>query len=594
MDEVLTYFDRFNTFGYDLETTGLSPLDSRILLAQIGFPNEDSFVIDARKVSLAPIAPFLASRQWKKIFFNGKFDEQFMMQYYNTPILNVWDCYIAQRVIAPESKWGNSFEDLALKELGVVMDKSIRKSFFGMQSSAFSDDQIRYAAEDVQHLFPLAEKQRIALHEHKMLHVADLEFETITVVSNMELKGVPINTTQWKDTLSEYAVEHDAARKKMLSIFMGVDEFDQQMGFFGNAPEQPAGKKPLNINSPLQLKKAFGDLGINVKSTKEQVISTIKHPAAEALMEYRGLEKIMSSYGETFLDRVHPFTGRIHADWHQVGTETGRFSCSQPNLQQIPPKFRACVGHEKDYVLIGADFSQMELRILAEESKDPILVDAFTSGKDIHSVTASEMFNIAIDDVSKEQRFAAKTLNFGITYGMKVKKFRDMMNAENIKNGKKQISMKEASTMIDRYRDTYKVAGKWLNDVGIQALREGRTQTRFGRKRFFAPVSTKLDPEAFKGQIEAIKRQGANMPIQGTNADITKMAMIDLHEQFRDYGYKANIILQVHDEIVVLAHKSQAEAITPMIVESMESAGQRLLPTIPVEVDAYVSTYWKK
>src|SRR6187431_2099506 len=272
LDEVLTYFDRFDTFGYDLETTGLSPLDSRILLAQIGFPNEDSFVVDARKVSLSPFVPFLESRHWKKIFFNGKFDEQFMLYHHKTPILNVWDCYIAQRVIEPESKWGNSFEDLALKELGVVMDKSIRKTFFGMQSGSFTDEQIRYAAEDVQYLFPLAEKQRIALHEHKMLHVAELEFDTITVVANMELQGVPINATQWRETLSEYAIEHEASRKKMLSIFMGVDDFDQQLGFFGNAPENPSGKKPLNINSPAQLKKAFSDLGIYVKDTKEQTI----------------------------------------------------------------------------------------------------------------------------------------------------------------------------------------------------------------------------------------------------------------------------------------------------------------------------------
>ena len=594
MEPVLAGFQRFNTFGFDLETTGLSPHDSRILLAQIGFPEGEAYVIDATKVNLTPILPFLSSRKWKKIFFNGKFDEQFMIKNYNTPILNVWDCYIAERVIAPESKWGNSFEDLAAVYLGVHLDKSIRKSFYEKKSLDFTEEQIQYAAEDVIHLFRLMEMQQEKLQKSKTLHVAELEFDTVTVVSNMELQGVPINAAQWREVYAEYAIEYDESRKKTLSLFMGVDDFDQQMGFFGNAPEQPAGKKALNLGSPAQLKKAFADLGINVKDTKEQTISTIKHPAAEALMEYRGLDKIMTSYGENLLAKIHPFTGRIHADWHQVGTETGRFSCSQPNLQQIPPKFRSCVGHEKDFVLIGADFSQMELRILAEESRDPILVDAFTTGKDVHSVTASQMFNIDIENVTKEQRFAAKTLNFGITYGMKVKKFKDMMNAENIKNGKPQISMKQASQIIDAYRETYKVAGKWLNDVGLQALREGRTQTRFGRKRFFTPVSTKLNPDAFRGQIEAVKRQGANMPIQGTNADITKMAMVDLHDQLKDYGYRGNIVLQVHDEIVVLAHKTQAEAIKPMIVESMKTAGQRLLPTIPVEVDAYVSEYWMK
>lgn len=594
MEPVLTDFNRFDTVSFDLETTGLSPLDSRILLAQIGFPDDTQYIIDARRVDLTPITPFLSSYKWKKIGFNLKFDEQFITYNYKASLHNIFDCFIAERVIAPESKWGNSFEDLAALYLNVTLDKNVRKTFFGMQSGTFSEEQIRYAADDVKYLFPLQTLQLEKLQNHKTLHVAELEFDTVTVVANMELQGVPINVTKWQEILGEYAIEHEASRKKMLSIFMGVDDFDQQLGVFEDAPEQPAGKKPLNIDSPQQLKRAFADLGVNVKDTKEQTIATIKHPAAQALLEYRGLQKIMSSYGGTFLDRIHPFTKRIHADWHQLGTETGRFSCSHPNLQQIPSKFRSCVGYAEDYVLIGADFSQMELRILAEESKDPILVDAFTTGKDIHSVTASEMFNIPIENVTKEQRFAAKTLNFGITYGMKVKKFVDMMNAENLKEGRDKINIRQGSEIIQKYRDTYKVAGKWLNDIGLVALREGKVQTRFGRKRFFQPVSTKLDPDAFRGQIEAIKRQGANMPIQGTNADITKIAMVDLHGQLTDYGYRGNIVLQVHDEIVVLAHKSQVDAIKPIVVESMMAAGQRLLPTIPVEVDAYVSEYWKK
>ena len=593
MEPVLTKFSEYNSFGFDLETTGLNALDSRILLAQIGFP-DDQYVIDATTTDLTPILPFLKSRKWLKLGFNLKFDEQFILKNYQTPILGIFDCYIAERVIAPESKWGNSLEDLLGVYLNVQLDKKIRESFYGKQSKEFSQEQIEYAADDVKYLFKLMEMQRDKLIELKMAHVAELEFETVTVVSSMELEGVPVSVPEWRRILADYSKEHEISRKKMLSIFMGVEDFDQQLGIFGDAPEQPTGKKPLNINSPKQLKEAFASLGINVPNTKEQTISTIKHPSAQALLEYRGLEKIMTSYGESFIDKIHPFTGRIHADWRQIGTETGRFACREPNLQQIPEKFRECVGHEENYVLIGADFSQMELRILAEESRDPILVDAFQTGKDIHAVTASTMFNTPIEDVTKEQRFAAKTLNFGITYGMKLNKFKDMMNAENIKNGRKEITRKEASIIMQKYRDTYHVAGKYLNDVGIASLREGKTQTRFGRKRFFKPVSTKLDPDSFRGQIEAIKRQGANMPIQGTNADITKMAMVHLHEDLRDYGYRGNIILQVHDEIVVLAHKTQAEAIKPLVEAAMTEAGQKLLPTIPVVVDSYVSTFWKK
>jgi DNA polymerase-1 len=236
----------------------------------------------------------------------------------------------------------------------------------------------------------------------------------------------------------------------------------------------------------------------------------------------------------------------------------------------------------------------MELRILAEESQDPILVDAFQNNKDIHAVTASTMFDVPIDQVTKEQRFAAKTLNFGITYGMKVTKFVDMINGEAAKTGAKHINRKQGSIMMEKYKQTYRVANRYLENLGSLAIRTGMTQTPFGRKRFFTPVSTSLDPRAYQGQIEAIKRQGANMPIQGTNADITKMAMIKLHEDFRDYGYRAHIILQVHDEIVVLVHRTQAEAVRPIITEAMINAGKDLMPTIPIKADSYVAEYWSK
>ena len=587
-------FHRFDTAAVDIETTGISPLDSRILLVQIGFP-EHQYVIDANKVDLYPLMPFLKSNKWKKLLFNGKFDEQFFLKNYDTPINNIFDCFIAEKVLAPESKWGNSFEDLAFIYLKVQLNKDIRKSFLGKTSGTFSEEQIKYSAEDVEYLFPLYEKQREKLENAKLSHIAELEFELVTVVSNMELNGVPINSSLWKEILAEYAEEHRESYKKTLSIFTGTTDFIKQEGLFEDGPEVPDnGKKPLNIGSPVQLKQAFANLGIHVPNTKEQTISIIKHPAAEALMEYRKLDKIMTSYGDSFLDKIHPFSGRIHAEWKQIGTETGRFSCAKPNLQQVPPRFRTCIGGEEDYVLVGADFSQMELRILAEESGDPLLTKAFTEGLDVHSVTASTMFNVPLEQVTKEQRFIGKTLNFGITYGMKVKKFVDMMNAEANKEGRKNITLKQGSTLLNKYKDTYRTANQYLEAVGLKALREGKTQTRFGRKRSFTPVPTTINPDAYRGQIEAIKRQGANMPIQGTNADITKIAMVNLHHDLKDFGFRGNIILQVHDEIVVLAHKSQAEAIKPMLVQSMEEAGKTLVPNIPIVVDAYVSDYWKK
>jgi len=568
-------------------------------MCQIGFPDDTQYVIDARKVDLSPFLPYLSSRKWKKLFFNGEFEGKFFLKYYNTPINNVFDCYLGERIIHPENLGGNSFEDLALKYLNVQLDKATRKSFLGGQTGPFNARQIKYGAEDVKYLFPLYERLAKEIEEKDSTHIADLENDLVTVIASMELVGVPIDAEKWRTILQEYIGEHEESRKRALGLFLAkppetFDKLGTQISLFDDENKDLLAD-PLNLNSPSQLKKAFARLGINITSTEEQVIALIKHPAAEELVRYRGLQKLISSYGEeSILSKIHPFTGRIHPDWQQLGAETGRFSCRHPNLQQVPEKLRKAIGGEKDYVLLGADFSQMELRILAQESKDPVLVDSFTSGKDVHTVTATLMFGTTADKVTKEQRYAAKTLNFGITYGMKLGKFTDSLNIEAKKDGRPLVTMAQANRLMELYKKTYRTANLYLEDIGMAALRQGYAETRYGRKRWFTPPNTTLNPKAYAGQIGAIKRAAANMPIQGNNADVTKMAMIDIHNELRDYGFKADIILQVHDEIVLLAHKSQVESITPIVEDAMVKAGKRMLPDIPVVVQSYASEYWPK
>lgn len=598
-DEISAYFERFDTFALDLETTGLNPHDSRIVMCQIGFPDDTQFVIDARKTKLDALLPYLYSRKWTKIFFNGEFEGKFFLKNYDTDILHVFDCYIAERIVHPDNLGGNSFEDLALKYLDVQLDKQTRKSFLGGQSGPFTEKQIRYGAEDVKYLFPLMEILQKDLEDKELTHIADLENDVVSVVAAMELEGVPVDSEKWLSILQEYIEEHEESRKALLSLLTGkpTENFEKlgtQTSLFDD-DDKDLLPNTLNLNSPIQVTKALASVGVHVKDTSEQTIALIKHPAAEELTRYRGLQKLISSYGqEAVLDKIHPFTGRIHPDWRQLGAETGRFSCRNPNLQQVPPKLRKAIGGVENYSFLGADFSQMELRILAQESKDPILVDSFTNNKDVHTITASLMFNTPIEKVTKEQRFVAKTLNFGITYGMQIGKFSDMLNIEAKKDGRPPVTMGEARNLIELYKRTYKVAGNYLESLGLLALRDGWVQTRFGRKRWFNPITTNTNPKAFKGQVEAIKRAGANMPIQGGNADITKMALIEIYSELREYGFRANIILQVHDEIVLLAHNSQVESIIPIVEGAMVRAGKRLLPDIPVVVESYASPYWPK
>ncbi len=579
-------FDRYDTVSIDLETTGLNPIDSRILLCQIGF-GQHEYVIDCRKVSLDPILPFLTSFKWKKLIFNAKFEEKFFLYNYKIEFKNTFDCFLAERVLYPDNMWGNSFEDLAKKYLDVELDKKVRQSFLAVGNGSFTERQIKYAAEDVQYLFPVYELQKTALEEKQLTKVAELEFPVANVVASMELTGVPIDVPKWRSKIIKYNGELEESRQKLFKILFDDNSIlDEQLGMFERAG--------VNIKSQPQMLGALNKLGIDVDQTDERTLEKIKHPAAQELLAYRKIQKIISAYGESILEKIHPFTGRIHADFKQLGTETGRFSCKVPNLQQMPEEFRECFIGGNDYLIVGADYSQIELRILAEISGDPALTSAFVSGFDVHSATAALMFNVPLDTVTKEQRFAAKTINFGIMYGMGVNKLMDSLNVEAKKNGQKTMNIRQVQSLHYRYKQAYRKATDWLESAGKRAIREGVSETMYGRKRYYERPVSSVDHDAFTKKMKGIERQGANSPIQGTSADITKLAMIDLHSTLTEYGYPANIIIQIHDEIVVLAHKSQAENVKECVVDSMMASAKRILTTVPVQVDSYVANAWKK
>lgn len=544
-----------------------------------------NYVIDASKVPLEPLLPFLSSPRWLKIIQNSKFERRFFLNKYQTPINGVFDTQLAERLIRPEG-FNYGLADLSMKYAGVLLDKSIRKSFYERKNLALSSEQIAYAAKDVEVLWPIMDAQEIKLAEHNMIAIATVEFDLAQVVASMEETGTPIDQEKWRTKINLYEKEHEASRLKMLDILYDSDKIDEQLGLFSRGG--------INISSHKQILEAFHKIGINVDNTNEREISLVDHPAAVELLNYRGLDKILTSYGGSFLDKIHPFTQRIHADFQQIGTETGRFSCKEPNMQQMPEEFRECVSL-KDHVIVGADYSQIELRILAELSGDKNFIKAFTSGEDMHKSTAALMFGVPLDSVTKEQRFTAKSINFGIAYGMGPGKLMDTLNTEARRNGGTVHTFPEVRGMFDRYRKTYFQVNKWLQEAANKAFISGESETMYGRKRFYTrPDPNSLSQEDYDKQVGAIKRRGANSPIQGTNADITKLAMLNVHNNLEEGGFNAKIILQVHDEIVVLAHKRQAEQVKQVIVDSMNESASLVLKIVPVKVDGYVSEIWKK
>lgn len=570
-------FSRYNTFTFDIETTGLNPLDSRILLGQISFPDKNYVFLPS--AGLERLMPFFASPKWTKIIQNAKFDTKFLLYNYKTETRGIFDTMIAEALLTTDQTGVTSLEYMVKKHLGRTLDKSIRETFWNRGTvTAFTDEQIGYAAEDTEVLFPLYELQKKRLEEEGLSRIADIEFELAPIVGDMELTGVPVDTKKWQQEFAKFQKEHEASRLKMHELIFDDGNLDEQMGLFV--------RDAINLQSPKQLLKAFHKIGIDIDATDERTLQAHGHPAAQELLNYRGLQKIMSSYGTSFLDKIHPFSGRIHADFKQMGTATGRFSCREPNLQQMPAAFRECVSLP-DHKIVVADYPNIELRILAELSGDEALTSAFTSGHDPHKSTASLMFNIPIDKVSKEQRFIAKTINFGISYGMGPDKLKDMLNAQRDRNSK--LGIKQVYTIMNKYKDTYSKASQWLLDAGNLGYRRGYSETMLGRRRVFNRPTTGDD-----AQIAGIKRQAANSPIQGTNADITKLGMVNLYRDLQDYYPGAKIILQVHDEVAVLAHNREAESVKIVIEESMTNAAREVLKKVPVNVEAVISDIWKK
>jgi DNA polymerase-1 len=279
------------------------------------------------------------------------------------------------------------------------------------------------------------------------------------------------------------------------------------------------------------------------------------------------------------VELINPRTGRLHADFRQIGAPTGRFACTNPNIQQVPhaAEYRRCfTGHPASRQLVIADYSQIELRILAEFSGDEGFIEAFNSGADLHRVTAAQVFGIAQDQVSKEQRDFAKRLNFGVVYGIGAQRF-SMMTG---------LSVTEAEDVLRRYFATYRKLDAYLRESASRAVSEKEARTGSGRL-----VKFNYDPSD-RQQVSMTQRNGKNAPIQGTSADILKRALKLLNDELRDTS--AKIVNIIHDEIVVEVDETEAGQVAQTVERTMCAAGEEYLQTVPVKVEAQVASEWTK
>jgi DNA polymerase-1 len=552
--------------GLDVETTALSPLDGRMRLLQVATP-EGTFVVDLHAVEdLSPLREVLEAGPIK-VLHNSKFDYAFLKHERSVTVGPVFDTMLASQLLAGGDQGpSHSLEAVALRYLDRELDKSARREDW---RGELSREQLDYAARDAAVLLPLYEKLKEKLNEERLGYVARIEFAVVGAIAEMELAGIRLDRERWQ------ALEKTVRERRDRVAGRLEEQFPQPEGML---PLEGLGPS-INVNSPAQVMEAFRSLGVELPDTREWTLMKVDHPAAKLLLEYRELQKKLGTYLETYASYIHPKTGRIHASFAQCRVPTGRLACSHPNIQQIPheDEFRRCFVAEEGYTFVIADYSQIELRILAEVSGDEGFVTAFQNGDDLHRVTAATMFGVGMEEVTKDQRSAAKRINFGLAYGRGARSLSAQLGTDE----------NRARELIDEYFANYPKVQKYLLETANRALKERTLRTLSGRVRKFGETSG-LDRQA-RG---ALRREAMNYPIQGASADIAKLAMIHIRQELE--GFDAKLVNSIHDEFVVECREELAQEVSERVSRAMTRAGASLLKKVPVEVEVAVSPEWRK
>ncbi|MFW6096155.1 MAG: DNA polymerase I [Bacteroidota bacterium] len=569
-------------FCFDTETTSVNPHDAELVGISFAIePNEACFLpIPAQKdKALEIISPFkeiFQNKGIKKVGQNIKYDILVLNQYDVEVQGELFDTMIAHYLLQPEQRHNlNALSEKYLNYKPINIESIIGKK--GKKQLSMRDISLEkvtpYACEDADLTLMLKGILEKELKENGLESLAyKLEMPLIYVLINMELNGVKIN----KEALNQYA---DELRKELSELEKSIHSM--------------AGME-FNIDSPKQLGEVLFDRMKIVEkprktktkqySTSEETLQAIqdKHPIIREVLTYRSLRKLLSSYVEALPNLIHPKTGKIHTSFNQAIASTGRLSSYNPNLQNIPIREergrkirKAFVPSDDEHILLSADYSQIELRIMAHMSGDPSLVEAFKKDMDIHSITAANIFHLdSVEEVTQEQRRKAKTANFGIIYGISAYGLSQRLN----------IPRKEAAELIEEYFKKFPKVKEYMDNMISFGREHGYVKTLKGRKRFLENINSR------NATIRSMaERNAINAPIQGTAADIIKIAMLDVFKEMTEKEYKSKIILQVHDELIFDACKSELEDLRKMVTYKMENA---MKLDVPLTVESGMGNNW--
>ena len=566
---------------FDTETTGLDPLTAELVGIAFSweafkgyylpFPEDQA---EVQKI-IEELRPFFENEAIEKIGQNLKYDIKVLDKYKVSVKGKCFDTMLAHYLINPDMRHNMEvLSETYLNYTPVSITELIGKK--GKNQLNMRDvpleKQTEYAVEDADVTFQLAQHFKPELTEAKTEDLFNnIEIPLLHVLADMELEGINLDE-KFLNSLSED---------------LNNDIKNLETNIYEQAGEE------FNIASPKQLGDIlFDKLKLVAKpkktktgqySTAEDVLSYLAkdHDIIKNVLEYRGLSKLKSTYVDALPDQIAPSTGRVHTDYMQTVAATGRLSSNNPNLQNIPIRTergrqvrKAFVPRDENYTLLAADYSQIELRIIAALSEETTMIEAFKNGEDIHASTASKVFNVPIDQVTREQRSNAKTVNFGIIYGV---------SAFGLSN-QTDLSRAESKDLIDTYYKTYPKLRNYMSELVDFARENGYVQTVLGRRRYLKDING--SNAIVRGAAE---RNAVNAPIQGSAADIIKIAMINIHKKLVAGSYKTKMLLQVHDELVFDVYKPELEEMKALIKAEMENA---YTLSVPLDVEIGVGENW--
>ncbi|HJH66250.1 MAG TPA: DNA polymerase I [Bacteroides mediterraneensis] len=558
-----------NFFSLDTETTGVDPITAELVGMSFSFAENQAFYVPVpanREEALKIVnifKPAFENPHSLKIGQNIKYDLNVLAHYGVTLQGKMFDTMIAHYVLQPELRHGMDYlaevylhyETIKIEEL--IGPKGKKQ---GNMRDLPPADVYKYACEDADVTLKLKhvlEKELVENGVEKLFE--EIEMPLMPVLAYMERNGVRIDPEALKETS-----RHFTAR---------MNQIEQEV-------YQLAGME-FNIASPKQVGEVLFDrLKIVEKAkktktgqyvTSEEVLESLKgkHEIVGKILEHRGLKKLLGTYIDALPQLINPATGRIHTSFNQTVTATGRLSSSNPNLQNIPirnedgKEIRKAFIPDEGCEFFSADYSQIELRIMAHLSEDPHMIEAFQKGQDIHAATAAKIYKVKLEDVTREQRSKAKTANFGIIYGISVFGLAERLN----------VDRKEAKELIDGYFENYPKVKAYMDESIRQAREKGYIETIFKRKRYLPDINSKN--AVVRGYAE---RNAINAPIQGSAADIIKVAMIRIYRRFQEEGIRSKMILQVHDELNFSVLPEEKEKVQQIVISEMEAAYKMKAP----------------